>query len=211
MTKNFFKIDTKKDDIMFNQDYVIINGCLMFHKSVACIGTGKTGLEVLQDKINNNISFNYKASVQGFIDGFPQCEKLLPEDFIQSPELYAELKNTGLTQLKEYKKSRDFQLYFSDKNNSIIAIDKRYSDFILENDLCIWSKDCGFSYVLTDSEKNIKGLICRCANWKNYDVEQFFKKIYIHNKNENTRNELSDFSYFKKDNYLSKNLVIAYN
>lgn len=44
MTKNFFKVDTKKDDVIFNQDYIIINGCLMFHKTVA--------VELLQDKIN---------------------------------------------------------------------------------------------------------------------------------------------------------------
>lgn len=50
MTKNFFKVDTKKDDIIFNQDYIIINGCLMFHKTVACIGLD---VELLQDKIND--------------------------------------------------------------------------------------------------------------------------------------------------------------
>lgn len=75
MTKNFFKVDTKKDDIIFNQDYIIINGCLMFHKTVACIGLD---VELLQDKINNNIPFNYKD--KNFISELPLCEKLLPED-----------------------------------------------------------------------------------------------------------------------------------
>lgn len=212
MTKNFFKIDTKKDDVIFNQDYIIINGCLMFHKSIACIGTGKTGLEVLQDKINNNINFNYKASEQKFISGaLPQCRKMLPEDFIKSSELYARFKDTGLTQVKSFKKGKEYQLYFSDKNNSIIAFNKRYSDFILENDLQVWNKNCSYAFILTDTQKNIKGLICRCENWMNYDVEKIFNDIYIHNKNEDTRNELSNFSDFKKENYLSKNLVIAYN
>lgn len=206
MTKNFFKIDTKKDNVIFNQDYIIINDCLMFHKTVACIGLDT---ELLQDKINNNTPFNYKD--KNFISELPLCEKLLPEDFIKNSEIYAEYKNTGLTQLKNYKKGNDYTLFFSDKNNSIVAFNKRYADFILENNLYVWGTKSGYCHVLTDYQKNIKGLICHCMNWQNYDVKNFFDDVFIHNKNMNTEEELKDFDLFKKENSLSKNQVITYN
>lgn len=206
MTKNFFKIDTKKDDIIFNQDYIIINGCLMFHKTVACIGLDT---ELLQDKINNNTPFNYKD--KNFISELPLCEKLLPEGFIKNLETYTEYKNTGLTQLKNNKKGNDYQLFINNSNNCIIALNKRYSDFIIENDLKIWgTKENCFTLVLSDYQKNIKGLICRCERWQNYDVERFFKNILIHNRNSDTITDLKDFDDFKKNNSLKNNQVIDY-
>lgn len=120
MTKIFFKVDTKKDDVIFNQDYIVINGCLMFHKTVACIGLD---VELLQDKINNNIPFNYKD--KNFISELPLCEKLLPENFIKNPGTYTEYKNTGLTQLKNNKKGNEImENYFiiETKNAGLVMI-----------------------------------------------------------------------------------------
>lgn len=206
MTKNFFKVDTKKDDVMFNQDYIIINSCLMFHKTLACIGLD---VELLQDKINNNIPFNYKD--KNFISELPLCEKLLPEGFIKNPETYTEYKNTGLTQLKNNKKGNDYQLFINNSNNCIIALNKRYSDFIIENDLKIWgTKENCYTLVLSDYQKNIKGLICRCERWQNYDTERFFKNILIHNRNSDTITDLKNFDDFKKNNSLKNNQVIDY-
>lgn len=204
MTKNFFKVDTKKDDVIFNQDYIVINGCLMFHKTVACIGSD---VELLQDKINNNIPFNYKN--KEFMSELPLCEKLLPEGFIKNPETYTEYENTGLTQLKNNKKGNDYQLFINNSNNRIIALNKRYSDFIIENNLKIWgTKENYNALVLSDYQKNIKGLICRCTRWQNYDVERFFKNILIHNRNSDTIADLKDFDDFKKNNSLKNNQVI---
>lgn len=151
MSKYFFKVDTKKDDVIFNQDYIVINACLMFHKTVACIGLDT---DLLQDKINNNTPFNY--SNKNFISKLPLCEKLLPEDFIKNPETYTEYKNTGLTQLKNNKKSNDYQLFINNSNNCIIALNKRYSDFIIEKDLKIWgTKENCDALVLSDYQKKI--------------------------------------------------------
>lgn len=100
---------------------------------------------------------------KNFISELPLCEKLLPEDFIKNPGTYTEYKNTGLTQLKNNKKGNDYQLFINNSNNCIIALNKRYSDFIIENDLKIWStKENCYTLVLSDYQKNIKGLICRC-------------------------------------------------
>ena len=72
-----------------------------------------------------------------------------------------------------------------------------------------YKKNC-YTLVLSDYQKNIKGLICRCERWQNYDVELFFKNILIHNRNNDTITDLKDFDDFKKNNSLKNNQVIDY-
>ena len=106
MTKNYFKLD-KKDEIMFNQDYIIINQALLFHKSVAVIGN-----DLLQDKIYNNIGFNYSCEYKTFKDELPNFKALFSEEFTTHPDLFGEYVNTGLCQLKRTKISKILYFYW---------------------------------------------------------------------------------------------------
>lgn len=200
MTKNYFKLD-KKDEIMFNQDYIMINGALLFHKSVAVIGN-----DLLQDKIEKNIGFNYSCEYKTFKDELPNCKALFSEEFTTHPDLFGEYVNTGLCQLKRTKHGVDYALFYSAENKKIIGFNKRYADFILENGLYIWGKDGDlYSLILTDSKKNVLGLICGCKCWQNHDTAKFFDNIFIHDRNLKTETELKDL----KNSSLPTNYVVV--
>lgn len=200
MTKNYFKLD-KKDEIMFNQDYIVINQALLFHKSVAVIGN-----DLLQDKIEKNIGFNYSCEYKTYKDELPNCKALFSEEFTTHPDLFGEYVNTGLCQLKRTKRGTDYVLFYSAENKKIIGFNKRYADFILENGLYIWGKDGDFcSLILTDSKKNVLGLICGCKGWQNHDTAKFFDNIFIHSRNLETVTELKDL----KNSSLPKNYVVV--